>query len=429
MTSLVTPLTSDPRARPAPFTFYAPKTNPLVIGLVKLGIRRTIRKKLRVTEIEIDDTDLDQLRRLQGKRCLLAPSHSGGFEPHIILYLSKLLGDDYNYVAAMELFQQARIYRWLMPRLGVYSIIRGSVDRPSFSITRKLLAEGKRWLVIFPEGQTIWQNSMVIPFQEGVFQLAFKGFEDASKESDDAHLYCIPMAIKYVYLEDMHQDIDESMTRLERKLAIPDDGSELTRYTRLQRIAETVLTAIESVQGVEPTAESPMNVRIQNLKEHALQRMEQRLEVKANAKQTVLDRVRMLFNTVDRIVSEEPTGSAYEQQLMIERQHAASENYEDLWRLLQLVSIYDGYVKESMTFERFLDVLCLLEMEVCRERRIWGPRKARVKVGTPIDLHEFQDRYKNDRRKTVQDVTSQMETSIRDMLEQLEHGCRKVNDA
>ena len=51
-------LQTDMRARPKPFTFYPPKINRFVIGLVKMGIKRSIRRKLRVTEIEISDDDL-----------------------------------------------------------------------------------------------------------------------------------------------------------------------------------------------------------------------------------------------------------------------------------------------------------------------------------------------------------------------------------
>ena len=71
-------------------------------------------------------------------------------------------------------------------------------------MTRQLLAEGKRWLVIFPEGHAIWQNSILAPFQQGVIQLAFKAYEDATAADANAHLFCVPIAIKYIYLKDMH---------------------------------------------------------------------------------------------------------------------------------------------------------------------------------------------------------------------------------
>ena len=419
---------SDPRARPKPFTFRPPKRNRLVIALVKMRLRRTIRRKLKVTEIDVSQDDLEKLRKLKGKRCLLTPSHSGGFEPHIIMYLSKLLGDDYNYMAAMEAFEQSVVTGWIMQRIGAYSIIRGTADRPSFQITRQLLASGKRWLVIFPEGQTVWQNSTVIPFQQGVIQLAFKAYEDAAKSEDDPSLFCIPIAVKYVYLEDMHDEIDASLARLESKLFASEDLEPLPRYERLRRVGEAVLAANEKMHHVTPDAASIMDDRIQKMKECIVSGLEQQLELTPPEGRMLLDRVRALFNTVDRIVHEEPDASDYERQLALERQQAIRSLYDDLWRVLQFVAIYDGYVSESMTVDRFLDVLCLLEMEVFKERRMWGPRKARVKVGDPVDLKNHHAAYTTDRRGAVQDVTLALESSVGQMLDALGADCEIVRE-
>ncbi|MBI1374778.1 MAG: hypothetical protein GC159_18820 [Phycisphaera sp.] len=425
----------DARARPKPNTFYPPKTSPTLIRLLRLGIRRSIRRKLDVTEIEISDADLDTLRRLKGQRVMLTPSHSGGFEPHIVMYLSKLLDDIYNFIAAIELFEQAPINSWLMPRLGVYSVIRGAIDRPSLSMTRKLLTDAERWLVVFPEGQTIWQNSTLVPFQQGVFQLAFKAYEDARKADNAAHLYCVPMAIKYVYLRDMHDDIDASLATLEHALAIDaraaddDHATPLSRYARLRRIAEAVVIANEKSHGVTPAEGASMNDRIQGLKEFAIARLEQQLDITPPARATLLDRIRTLFNAVDRVVADDPAQSPYEHALAEERQQVARTFYDDLWRVLQFVAIYDGYVGESMTVERFMDVLCLLEKEVLKRRHVWGPRKALVRVGEPVDLRDRFDAYTNDKRATASDVTMQIETAVRTMLDDLSQGAAMVRDA
>jgi len=342
------------------------------------------------------------------------------------MYLAKLLGDDYNYMAAMEAFEQSPVTGWIMQRLGAYSIIRGTADRPSFQMTRQLLAAGKRWLVIFPEGQTVWQNSTVIPFQQGVIQLAFKAYEDAAKEEEDPSLFCIPIAVKYVYIEDMHDEIDASLARLESNLFASEDLEPLPRYDRLRRVAEAVLAANERVHDVAPDEASSMDDRIQNMKEHVVSRLEKRLDVNPREGQVLLDRIRTLFNTVDRIVHEEPDATDYERQLALERQQAVRNLYDDLWRVLQFVAIYDGYVSESMTVDRFMDVLCLLEMEVLNERRIWGPRKARITVGDPVDLKDHFSSYKTNRRGVVEDVTLALESSVRQMLDALGADCETV---
>ena len=418
----------DPRARPKPFTFYPPKTSPFWVGLAKRRIGRIIRRQLKVTEVDISAADLDTLRQLKGQRCLLTPSHSGGFEPHIILYLSKLLDDIYNYVAAVEVFEQAPINRWLMPRLGVYSIVRGAVDRQSFATTRELLTAGKRWLVIFPEGHTIGQNSTLAPFQEGVIQLAFKAYEDTRANDAGAQLHCIPIAIKYIYLTDMHDEIDRSLDRLAEALFISKTATSVSRYARLRQIAEAVLVANEKAHQVKPDSACAMNDRIQNLKVQVAAKIERQLGIVPNDRQTLLDRIRSMFNAVDRIVHDEPPTSEYEQRLALERGQLARALYDDLWRLVQFVAIYDGYVRESMTVERFMDVLGLLEQEIFKTRRVWGPRKAIIKVGQPIDLNDHASAYDQNKPETVQAINRRLESAVRESLEGMEASGAVVRD-
>lgn len=418
---------SDARSRPKPFTFRPPKPNRVAIALQKSILPFAIRRKLKVTEIEIEDDDLARLRALESERCLLLPSHSGGFEPYIIMHLSKLLGDYYYYLAAMEAFEKSPITGWCLQRLGAYSIIRGTADRASFQMTKKLLVDARRWLVIFPEGQTVWQNDTVMPFQQGVVQMAFKAYEAAVEQDEDASLFCIPVSIKYAYLEDMRTEREASLARLESKLFPPDSAAPNSPYERLRRIGMAVLAANEKSRHVKPDESAGFDDRIQTMKETILRHVERQLDLTPRADYSLLDRTRSLFNAVDRIVYEEPQASEYEQKLADERRQAAQDLYDDLWRVLQLVAIYDGYVRESMTAERFMDVLCLLEMEVLGERRIWGPRKAMVRVGKPVNLRDFFSAYKSDRRAVVRDVTMAVESQVREMLTALADLARRAN--
>lgn len=409
----------DLRARPKPFAFYPPKSNRLVLAVSKLMAERELRRKLRVTEIDISQESLDRLRQLKGERCLVTPSHCGGYEPHVVLCLSKLIDLDFNFLAAVELFEQSVIQRWVIQRLGVYSIVRGTADRASFSMTRQLLSEGKRWLVIFPEGETIWQGGTLMPFQQGVFQLAFKAFEDARKTDADASLYCIPVAIKYTYPSDMSQEMDETLSWLEAKLAIGGNEGGLDRYARMRRVAEAVLAANEKAHRVTCNGESTMNDRIHALRERVVGRLEQEYGLATSEDLPLLDRVRALFNAVDRVSTDEPAASPYEKQLVAERQQVARNRYNDLWRLLRFVAIYDGYVKESMTVDRFIDVLGLLEAEVLGKRRVHGPRKACVAVGEPVNLKDRLHSYSQNKRGEVAEVTMEMESRVREMLHRL----------
>ncbi len=403
-----------------PLRFRPPKNNSFLIWLGKqLALPVMLPLGPRIVSVEMSEEDLGRLRELRGKRVILTPNHSGGKEPYILFYLSKLLGDQFNYLAAKEVFERPPPIGWLIQRCGAYSIIRGMPDRSSFRMTRQLLAEGKRWLVIFPEGVACGQNDSVMPFQQGVAQLAFWAYEDMAKQGRLPSLYCLPLALKYIYLKDMRSEIDRSLRRLEGELLSPRDLRPATLYQRLRRVGEAVLSANEKEHGVRAAKAAPLDERIQHMKELIVSRVTATLGVSPRPDWSLLDRIRELLNIIDQVVYAEPEGPQYRKRLHHLHQQEVRGLYDDLWRVLRFVALHDGYVRESLTAERFLDVLGLLELEVFGRGRTWGPRKTVVKVGEPLDLIHYFKRYQADKRGTLHEVMTTLESSVRGMLEGL----------
>ena len=407
--------------KPKPFIFRPPKTNPFFIRQAKRLLPLALRLVLKTVAIEVNEKDFERLRKLQRQRVVLTPSHSGGLEPYILFHMSKLLDEEFNYLATKEVFEGNPLVGWLAQRLGVYSIIRGAPDKSSFRTTRQLLADGKRWLVIFPEGHTCWQNDTVMPFQQGVTQFAFWAYEDLAKEGELPPLFFVPIAIKYVYVEDMSLEIDRSLRRLELKLFSIQNSESLTLYDRLRRVGEVVLNANEKAYNIRPAKGAGFNERVQQIKELIVSRVATALGISLRPEQPLLDRIRDLFNTADRIVYSEAEGPEYERELHHDRQEAARGLYDDLWRVLRFVALYDGYVRETLTAERFLDVLGLLELEVFGRKKIRGPRKAVMSIGEPLNLMPYFPRYQRDKRATLREVTISLESSVRQLLAELSH--------
>jgi len=412
-----------------PFTFRPPKNNRLVIGLAKWLMPSLMPLISKVVAIDVKEEDLGRLRKLKEQRAVLTPNHAKGVEPVMIFWLSRLLGEEFNYLAAKEAFEQAPsavrflqwlgVYPWLLQQLGAYSIVRGTADRPSFQMTRRLLVDGKRWLVIFPEGEVCWQGDTVMPFQQGVAQLAFWAYEDLARRGDLPPLYLVPMAIKYAYLKDMGPEIDASLNRLEAKLFPTPSPQPLAPYDRLRRVGETVLGTIEKEYNVRPEKEATLDQRLQDMKELIVSRVATALGAPLHPGKPLVERIRCLFATIDQIIYREPTGSEYERQLHQHRQQQAQELYGDLWRVLHVVALYDGYVRETLSAERFLDVLGRLELEVFGQERLWGPKKALVKIGEPLNLANYFACYKTNKQDALQQATGDLECSVQHMLRQL----------
>jgi hypothetical protein len=215
----------------------------------------------------------------------------------------------------------------------------------------------------------------------------------------------------------MQKEIVHSLALLQKSLGL--SLGHLTLYEQLRNIGEAVLASAESEYGVRPKPDANLNTRIQNIKELLVNRIANGIGVNLKPDQPLADRIRTLINTVDQIVHEEPEGSDYKLDLHHQRQEQVKPLYDDLSRAMRFIATYDGYVRETLSVERFLDTIGQLEREVLGKRRKQGPRKALIRIGEPVNLAEYLDQFRKEKRKTLEFVTTQLESRVREMLNEL----------
>lgn len=406
------------------FSFRPPLNSPALIGFAQhVFLPLFFRRHMKVEAVDVDPEALDRLRALQGQRAVLCPNHPTWQDAAIMFHLSKLLRTNFNFVAARESFNMP-FRGWLMQRLGCYSIVRGTADRDAFRMTRQLLAEGKRWLVLFPEGETYGQNDTVMPFRPGIAQLVFWGLEDLDKQGGLQPVYLVPVAINYLYSHDMRREIEGALVRLDERLGLPpvDNAGGLGRdeiYARLLRIGDAVVGVVEKTYGIRPAAGSSLNDRIQDFKETIVARVANDLGISLGEDQPLIDRIRKLIRAMDQILAEDATGSEYEQEAYRLRQESLRSHYGELRRVMRFVATYEGYVRETMTAERFLEVIRLLECEVFGEPNRYGPVRVLVRTGDPINVADHWPAYRENKREAIAEVIGKLETSVQSLLSEL----------
>jgi hypothetical protein len=305
--------------------------------------------------------------------------------------------------------------------LRVYSIRRGLVDRPSIAQTIEILTQPNCRLVIFPEGGCSFQNDTVMPFRVGAVQIAFQALSKLAKQGEISDLYALPVSIKYRYTQDMQRVIHQSLKRLEQAFNLKSSAND---YARLRAIAQQVLVKMEQDYGTYSPSKNELSWdnRISLLRTHILEHCEQQLGISSNPKEAVRERTYkieyVLKTRVDALESE--TTSADET--------SASDraiNYtlieKSIKRLLNFDAIYDSYVAENPTPERFLDTLTRLEREVfdIDKPPPKGYRQARVKIGEPVNLKDFFPAYQRDRANTVNAVTLKVQQAVQQNLDLL----------
>ncbi len=400
--------------------FRPPKNNRAFITFVQHVILPIIMPmNTGIETVEISREDLERLKSLRGRRVILTPNHSEGNEPYVLFHLSRLLGDQFCYLTAREVFERYFPAGRLLQAVGCYSVIRGAPDRNAFRTTRDLLVEGKHWVVAFPEGIAAGMGDVVMPFEEGVARIAFSACEELSCNRGSEPVYFQPLAVKPVCTGTMTETIDKALGRLEQAVLKTGRVGDRDFPARLLRLGGAVFGANEQAFGLRTMDGAPLSERFTTLKRTMLSRIGGAVGLPARPGQTESEYIRDLFNAIDRIVYTGKGENRYQEKLSEELRLSAKPLYHILLRVFQFVAFDTRYFDENRTVERFLDVLGLLEHEVFGRRRFYGPRTALVRVGEPLNLGDWMERYRKDRKGAIGAVTARLRFSVQAMLNTL----------
>ena len=379
--------------------FYPPKLNSVFTRLVQ-SISSLIGYYAYQVELVVKAEDLIKIKAIEDQRIVYLPNHPTLDDGIVLFMLSARLGQLFYYIVAKEVFRG-----WagkFLQSVGAYSIKRGLGDRPSISQTLELIQQPKSRLVIFPEGGCSYKNDTVMPFRPGAIQLPFSAMNQlVKKEGDIPDLYLVPVSLKYRYTKPMNRVIEQSLSQLEEALSIQKSTSEF--YPRLRAIGEKILISIEKEYGVEVTTED-WNSRIERLKDRILHDCEQKLQLLPKDHIPARERVYKIQSIID----------SQDEKLTKEQEQTYKALYRSAFRLLNFDAIYDGYVREKPTPERFLDTLTSLEREVfhIEHPSIKGRRKAFVSLGEPINLKDYFSAYQEDKTATVESLAAQIQQTV-----------------
>lgn len=408
--------------------FKPPKDNPLLLGFCKIFWKQILKIRCHDLEIKVAGDGVERFKKMAGKHAMVCPNHSFRHDPEVMFGFSALCGEDFNYVAAREVFDFNNGFNGILLQLiGCYSVVRGAADRESFKMTRTLLASGKKKLVLFPEGEISWQNEDLLPLETGACQLSFWAQDELQKTKPEEPVYIIPIALKYTYRNNIVKELDEAISRLEQRLSIPGPHEE-SLYQRVRVCAMKVLEALERQYNVKPAPNAVLNDRMTAVKEAALRNLAEVLDVELPPlKSSYLDWVRVLRNAMDDyIYGDTKDLSEYEKQIHAERTEKIRGWYRDLDRVVNFIAIYDGYLAPPATQERIANVVEMLEGEVFGEKKVKGPRLVTIEVGEPINLLDRYAEYKQAKKAVVESVTAELNSQIHGMLDTLEKGREHV---
>ncbi|WP_099241046.1 1-acyl-sn-glycerol-3-phosphate acyltransferase [Synechococcus sp. BDU 130192] len=384
--------------------FFPTQTEPMLVRLVQSIAYWVGRFKYQL-KLRVSEADLGKIRDLGDARVIFMPNHPTFDDGLVLFLLSAQLGEIFHYLVAYENFT-AQLAGFLQ-KMGCYSIRRGLGDRRSIAHTLDLLKQERSRMVIFPEGGCSFQNDAIMPFRTGAIQLPMQAMlAIAKQEGQFPPCYLVPISIKYRYLKAPELIIQQSLKTLEQKLEITPSDPE--PYGRLRGVAQVVMQQLEAEYNLTPAADDDWNDRIERIRNRALSLCETELGLNFPEDFPLRERVYKM----QALLIEKADG---EMALDLDTYEAL---YQTTVRLLNFDAIYDGYVGDHPSPERFIDTLTRLEREVFRVE-IPAPKglhEGWLRVGTPINLQDYVAQYKGDRQGTLQQLTDAMQYEVQNNL-------------
>ena len=364
--------------------------------------------------MSVSEEGVGKIKAIDDSRLVYVCNHPTMEDGITLFVLSARIGQRLHYVVAYEAFKGWM--GWLIQHLGCYSIRRGLGDRTSISQTLTLLKQPKCRLVIFPEGGCSYQNDTIMPFRSGAIQLPMSVLAQLAKKAesptDIPDIYIVPLSLKYRYQQSMQRVIADTLQGLENQLSIAPAERETDNYQRLRQVAHRVILKIEDEANLPPEEGMNWNDRIERLKLFFVQKCEAALNIEPSANLPLRERVYKVQALLEDSEKAEDTGFSEIDRGAI---------FWDTVRLLNFDAIYDGYVAESPTDERFLDTLIRLEREVFHLENAprKAPRKACFYVGDPINLKDYLADYKRDRTGTLDQLSDQLRHTMQQNLNKM----------
>ena len=373
-----------------------------------LGLyKRFLKKSEGVFTHEI--RHLDRLKKClkDGDSVILVPNHSRTADPMVMGHVAREARCLVYAMASWHLFNQSRLYAWAIRAMGGFSVNRERIDKQAIDTAIDVLVEGKRPLILFPEGTTSRTNDLILPFLDGVAVIARSAAKRREKKGL-GRVVMIPMGIKYVFQGNIEKSCLPVIRKLEQRITWQTQDS-LPLVQRIRKLAIGMLS-IKEIEHFNESRVGAVEERQKNLIERLMSPLEQKwLGIEPGKTCDIVGVVARVKNVRTKILP-----------YMIENNLSKTES-EQCWRdlantyLAQQISCYpNNYMDEFPTVDRIRETVERLEEDVTDVASLHTPLHAIIHIDEPIEISGKRE------RGTARDpLMPELENRIQAILDQL----------
>ena len=356
---------------PKPYEFVPPRFNTLVYRAFSPLLPLMLRKAYGVASIEIIGQERLSASLRAGHGILLTPNHSRPSDPFVIAALGNACRRPVNIMSTWHIFMEGAIQRYLLQRVGIFSVHRESVDRASLRCAEQILHRAAHPLVMFPEAIVSRTNDHMNAFLRGSAFVARRAAHRRQREHG-GQVVIHPVFIRYRFAGDVKARVSPVLDEVEQRLGWQPQHAMPLRE-RVLKIGHALLASKEiEYFGVAKTGS--LTARIAELRDAVLQSTEKQW-LRRYRHQDTMARVKAVRTRI------------FPHLL---RPDLAPMRQEDLWRVIgdlyfvqQLHCYPEGYLNGPEP-ERLLEVVEHFEEDLTDKVRPHYPLHAQVHVGEAL---------------------------------------------
>lgn len=367
--------------------------------------------------INISRADIQKINSLQNQRVIICSNHSHRHDPIFLFALAQILREQFNFIAAREIFDwwPFGMHGYCIQRVGAYSVTRGTVDRASLSMSKQLIVEGNRKLVVFPECEISGSDDRLLPIEPGLGALFLKSMEAVQHHDPGAPVYVLPVGLKYRYTQDISATLSNALTRIENALQI--DNTHLPLVERFNLAVREWVSIIASefrfghADWAKTETIADFDSIIASLIQHVADCLHTTVQGKdaPRAVHALRNRLTDLFKLPDYI-------SPYRQKVHQRRVEYLGQ-FENLFNtIIRLAALREFRILSGVSQENLAGGIDLLEREIFGKATQKGQRIVYFKVGDAINLTDRFDAFTKDKRAQVDWLTAEIERQLSEML-------------
>jgi 1-acyl-sn-glycerol-3-phosphate acyltransferase len=371
---------------------------------------RRFRRWKRVRDQQLIRVDVRHAARLTGllrQDCgvLLTPNHSTHADPFTIYDVADQVHRPFYFMSTWHVFEAQR---WIGQRMlqwhGVFSVDREGNDLRAFKQAVNILQTERHPLVIFPEGEVYHCNDKVTPFRDGPAAIAI-----AAARRTERPVMCVPVALKYRYIDDPMPELLAVMDQLERKV-FWRPRPQRPMVDRIYSLAEALLV-LKELEFLGAAKSGAIVERLGELAEHVLATAEQRCGTTPKPGATTPERVKGVRRAALEALETCDQGDSRRAELR--------NVLDDAFFVVQLFSYPGNYLTEQASVERLAETIDKLEEDVLGKysATIRSRRAVTVSIGEPVPAAGDKAG-----KNAVGELTETLERRVQGLLDELNGG-------